>query len=87
MTAVGALKAMRSQRIEVPGDISLVGFDDLPLASYIDPPLTTVRQPKLEMGRLAMEVLLKLMSGADAEQNIVVKGELIVRESTHAPSY
>jgi len=87
MTAVGALKAMRSQRIEVPGDISLVGFDDLPLASYIDPPLTTVRQPKLEMGRLAMEVLLKLMSGADAEQNIVVKGELIVRESTDAPSY
>ncbi len=85
MTAIGALKAIRAHGLTVPGDISLVGFDDLPLASYMEPPLTTVRQPKQEMGRLAMQVLLKLIAGSDAEQNIIVKGEVIVRQSTAPP--
>lgn len=85
MTAIGALQVIRARGLRVPADISLVGFDDLPLASYMDPPLTTVRQPKQEMGRLAMQVLLKLMAGSTAEQNITVKGELIVRQSTAPP--
>ncbi|MEN6535237.1 MAG: LacI family DNA-binding transcriptional regulator [Bryobacteraceae bacterium] len=84
-TAIGALKAIRAHGLKVPDDISLVGFDDLPLAQYVEPPLTTVRQPKHEMGRLAMQVLLKLMAGSDAEQNIRVAGELVLRESTAAP--
>jgi DNA-binding LacI/PurR family transcriptional regulator len=85
MTAIGALKAIRAHGLTSPGDISLVGFDDLPLALYMDPPLTTVRQPKHEMGRLAMQLLLKLIAGSEAEQNIKVSGELIVRQSTAAP--
>ena len=85
MTAIGALKTIRSHQLNVPGDISLVGFDDLPLALYMDPPLTTVRQPKHEMGRLAMQVLLKLMAGIDSEQNVRVSGELVIRESTAPP--
>jgi DNA-binding LacI/PurR family transcriptional regulator len=85
MTAMGALKAMRGRGLRAPEDMSLVGFDDLPLALYMDPPLTTVRQPKHEMGRLAMEVLLKLIAGSEAEQSIKVSGELIVRESTAPP--
>lgn len=85
MTAIGALKTLRAHGLSVPGDISLAGFDDLPLALYMEPPLTTVRQPKHEMGRLAMQVLLKLMAGEKAEQNVRVTGEVIVRESTAPP--
>ncbi len=85
MTALGVRKALRERGLSVPGDMSLAGFDDLPLVSYLDPPLTTVRQPKREMGRLAMQVLRKLMDGEKAEQNIRVSGELIVRESTAPP--
>ena len=82
MTAIGALKEIHRRGLSVPADVSLAGFDDLPLATYLDPPLTTVRQPKSEMGRMAMRVLLKLMAGSEAEQNVRVAGELMVREST-----
>jgi DNA-binding LacI/PurR family transcriptional regulator len=85
MTAIGALKAIRAHGLRVPDDISLAGFDDLPLAQYVEPPLTTVRQPKHEMGRLAMQVLLKMLAHERAEQSIRVSGELIVRESTAPP--
>ena len=85
MTAIGALQEIRQHGLSVPADLSLAAFDDLPLASYVDPPLTTVRQPKHEMGRMAMQVLLKLIAGAEAEQNIRVTGELIVRQSTAPP--
>jgi DNA-binding LacI/PurR family transcriptional regulator len=85
MSAIGALKGIRMHGLRVPDDISLVGFDDLSFASYVDPPLTTVRQPKRPMGRQAMEILIKLLSNAQAETNIKVQGELIVRESTAPP--
>lgn len=85
MTAIGALKAIRARGLHVPGDISLAGFDDLPLGLYIDPPLTTVRQPKQQMGRMAMQSLLTLIAGNEAEQNVRVAGELIIRQSTAAP--
>ena len=85
MTALGARQAIRARGLGVPDDISLVGFDDLALACYMDPPLTTVRQPKHRMGQMAMQVLLKLIAGEDAEQNVRVAGELIVRESTAPP--
>jgi DNA-binding LacI/PurR family transcriptional regulator len=85
MTAIGALRTLRVNGLRVPADMSLVGFDDLPLTLYMEPPLTTVRQPTHEMGRLAMEVLLKLLAGSDTEQNVRVTGELVVRESTAPP--
>ena len=85
MTAIGALKAMRTQGLRVPEDISLIGFDDLPLTLYVEPPLTTVRQPKHEMGRLAMQALVKLIAGSETEQDIRLAGELIVRQSTAPP--
>ncbi|MBI4902076.1 MAG: LacI family DNA-binding transcriptional regulator [Acidobacteria bacterium] len=85
MTAIGALKAIRARGLRVPADISLVGFDDLPLSLFVDPPLTTVHQPKQEMGRMAMQALLKLMAGSEAEQNVRVSGELLIRQSTAAP--
>lgn len=82
MTAIGALKAIRAGGLCVPRDISIVGFDDLFFAQYSEPPLTTIRQPKHEMGRLAVDTLLKLLNGGDPEQNIKVHGELVVRQST-----
>jgi len=84
MQALGALRSARTRGLHVPGDLSLVGFDDLYLASYIDPPLTTVHQPKHEMGRTAAETLLELLAGGKPA-SIVKPCELIVRESTAPP--
>lgn len=58
LTAVGALRGLRSLRLRVPGDVSVVGFDDIELAPYVDPPLTTVRQATDEIGRWAVDILL-----------------------------
>jgi DNA-binding LacI/PurR family transcriptional regulator len=85
MSALGALRCIHRSGLRVPEDISLVGFDDLFIASYTQPPLTTVRQPRRQMGLLAMESLLKLMSGQDAADTIKVPAELVVRESTAPP--
>jgi DNA-binding LacI/PurR family transcriptional regulator len=82
MSALGAMKSIRLKGLSVPEDISVVGFDDLFLASYTEPRLTTVRQPMRRMGQLAMESLFRLMSGEESEIRIRVDAELIVREST-----
>ena len=91
MTALGAMRAIHMHGLRVPEEISVVGFDDLFVASYTQPPLTTVRQPMRRMGQLAMENLIKLMSGQESVVRIKVKAELVVRESTakarkHKPS-
>jgi DNA-binding LacI/PurR family transcriptional regulator len=85
MTALGALHQIRVRKLRVPEDISVVGFDDLFIAGYAQPPLTTVRQPRRQMGLLAMESLLKLISGEESATTIKVPTELIVRESTAPP--
>jgi DNA-binding LacI/PurR family transcriptional regulator len=85
MTALGALHKLHLRKIRVPEDVSLVGFDDLFIASYMQPPLTTLRQPRRLMGRLAMESLLKLISGESSSHVIHVPAELVVRESTSPP--
>jgi len=85
MTALGALRVARLRGLRVPEDISLVGFDDLFIASYTEPPLTTIRQPKRQMGQRAMELLLQLLRGEDSQQTIWMQGELIVRHSTAPP--
>lgn len=85
MSALGALRAIRARNLNVPDDISVVGFDDLFITSYTDPMLTTIRQPRRQMGRMAMEILLQLFSGSETETKIRVQGQLIVRESTAPP--
>jgi DNA-binding LacI/PurR family transcriptional regulator len=85
MTALGVLGSIHMHGLRVPADISLIGFDDLFFASYTQPQLTTVRQPMRQMGRMAMENLLKLMSGQPSAEAIKVPAELIIRESTAAP--
>jgi len=82
MSALGAMRSIRLHGLRVPEDISLAGFDDLFIASYTQPPLTTVRQPMRRMGQLAMDHLLLLISGKESVVQIKVASELIVREST-----
>jgi DNA-binding LacI/PurR family transcriptional regulator len=82
MSALGAMRSIHMLGLRVPEDISIAGFDDLFVASYTQPPLTTVRQPMRRMGQLAMENLIKLMSGQESVVRIKINAELIVREST-----
>ena len=85
MTALGAMRQIHAAGLRVPEDISVIGFDDLSIVQFTDPPLTTVRQPMQEMGRLAMETMLDLLGGSGATHKIKVRGELIVRGSTGPP--
>jgi LacI family transcriptional regulator len=81
--AFGVLRAARESGLRVPEDLSVVGFDDIPEASYVDPALTTVRQPLQEMGRTAVRRLMALLAEPEAPpQRIVLATELLVRGST-----
>lgn len=83
LSAYGAMRAARDRGLRVPEDISIAGFDDLFLSSYTDPPLTTVRQPKQEMGRDAAGILLALLEGGNPT-SIIKQGVLVERQSTAA---
>lgn len=82
MSALGVMEHAEAVGLRIPHDLSLVGFDDLFFASQLRPPLTTVRQPKKEIGRLAMQRLHALLCGEQPENMTMIKGELIVRGST-----
>jgi LacI family transcriptional regulator len=84
ISAMGAIRALRESGLQVPEDVSVVGFDDIQSAAYQNPGLTTVRQPLREMGRAAAEILLKRINrpGSELHDKHVVEPELIVRETT-----
>jgi DNA-binding LacI/PurR family transcriptional regulator len=84
-TALGAMRAAHTAGRRIPEDISVVGFDDIALASFFEPPLTTIAQAKQEMGSKAMQLVLDLLAGERVTDNTVLPSELIVRESTGAP--
>jgi len=86
MSALGVLEHASERGLQVPRDLSIVGFDDLFFTPFLQPPLTSVRQPKRELGRRAMELLLMLLTGGSPEKSLELEGELIVRGST-APPY
>ena len=78
--AMGALKAVKDAGLHVPQDITLVGFDDLPQTAYLDPPLTTVRQPIPRLGETAVHLLLELLQyGPERVQRVVLPTELVIR--------
>jgi len=81
LMAVGAIKALTDEGLAVPQDIAVVGFDDIPLASYVLPRLTTVRVPVYELGTTAMRLLRDLLAGRPVPEVTVLPVELIVRES------
>lgn len=83
MMALGAIAEVRARGMAVPGDISVVGYDDSPLIPYTDPPLTTVRQPVAAMGAAAVRALLEEVGGGHAPHTeFVFAPELVVRGST-----
>ena len=85
LMALGAIRAARSRNLTVPGDLSVVGFDDSPLIAFTDPPLTTVRQPVLAMGHAAVAALVTEITGTPASRTeLTFHPELIVRASTGA---
>jgi DNA-binding LacI/PurR family transcriptional regulator len=81
LMADGALRTLRAAGRLVPDDVALVGFDDMELARYTEPPLTTVRQPIVRMGRRLARQLLRLVAGEDVEPAVVLPTALVVRES------
>src|SRR5215208_1199415 len=85
LMALGALRAAAEEGCSVPGDLAVVGYDDLELAHFTNPPLTTIAQPKKEIGAQAISLLVDRMSRRDrSPSRIVLPPELIVRRSTQS---
>jgi LacI family transcriptional regulator len=84
LVAMGACRAIREAGLRIPGDVSIVGFDDIPMCEYLDVPLTTVRVPTFAMGEHAARMLVRHVEsdGVVAPQKVFLEGELVRREST-----
>jgi LacI family transcriptional regulator len=78
--AFGVIRAAKELGIKIPEELSVVGFDDIFFSSFTDPPLTTIRQLKEELGRMAVELLFKLMGGE--RESLLIEPELIIRNTT-----
>jgi LacI family transcriptional regulator len=86
LLALGALRAAREAGVRVPVDLSLVGINDIPMMSLLDPPLTTARVPQREMGAIAARILISLLEHEPVqERHVRLEAELVVRGSTGAP--
>jgi LacI family transcriptional regulator len=85
VVALGAIAAIREAGRRVPDDISVVGFDDIPLAAYFDPPLTSIRLPAHDLGRAVGSALLDRIAGRAVAARTVLPTELVVRSSTGPP--
>jgi DNA-binding LacI/PurR family transcriptional regulator len=91
MTAVGLLLAARERGLRLPKDLSVVGFDDIPFAAYVYPALTTIAQPKFDMGQRALAMVLALVKAGDTARStvadVVVQGNLVVRQDSESGSH
>jgi len=85
--AIGLMSALRERGLSVPEDVSIVGFDDVPEAGYLYPPLTTVRQDFATLGELIMQkVLIAVEEPESATEDTPLPTHLIVRQSTLPPA-
>lgn len=84
--ALGALRAARRLKLNIPGDLALVGFDDIPMSEFVEPPLTTISLPAYGLGWGAMDLLVRLIESPDdvRETAILLETELVVRRSSTA---
>jgi LacI family repressor for deo operon, udp, cdd, tsx, nupC, and nupG len=81
--AVGAINELRLHGLEVPHDISVVGFDDTMFAETVEPPLTTIHQPQRDIGRLAMKMMIRRLSGeSEPDRPVLLDTRLVVRGTT-----
>ncbi|WTE74802.1 LacI family transcriptional regulator [Streptomyces sp. NBC_01615] len=85
MVALGALAALREAGLDVPGDVSLVGFDDVPFAADVSPALTTVRVPYEELGRTAVRLALDREERLADDDHVVLSTQLVIRQSVRSP--
>jgi len=83
--AIGALEACRNHGLAVPRTVSIVGFDDVELARWVSPTLTTIRQPRLQMGCVAMKMMLDLLNDQPVD-NRSLQPQLIIRQSSAPPA-
>ena len=81
MTAIGVLMACRERGIAVPQELSVIGFDDIKMASYVTPPLTTIHQPMVQLGHLAAQVMLDLLNNRPG-RDYILPPTRIIRSST-----
>ena len=80
--AFGAINAIKSKQLNVPSDISVIGFDDIKFSEIFEPALTTISQPAFEIGNIAMELLISLMNNQQVSKNqYILEDQLIVRNS------
>jgi len=85
MSAIGAIRALQDLGLSVPRDVSVIGFDDIKVAAFNNPRLTTIRQPLSNMGRIAAQCVLSQLNGSEPFRKLIlVEPELAVRESTGA---
>lgn len=85
-SALGALRQLRKLGLKVPRDVSIVGFDDIQLAPTAEPPLTTLRQPRYDIGYSAMTLLIDMLAGASVgDKDIVLPVDMILRDSSAPP--
>src|SRR5689334_7088878 len=83
MSAIGAIRALQDFGLQVPADVSVIGFDDINAAAFNNPRLTTIRQPLTQMGRMAAQCALNRVHGSEPfREQITIEPELVVREST-----
>ena len=82
LMALGAINAFREFSIRIPEDVELIGFDNIMFSRYFDPPLSTVQQPTVEMGRRATDMLLQMIDGEPVKENIVIDAKIVTRKST-----
>lgn len=81
LIAIGAINALKMKSINVPEDVKVIGFDDIQISKYINPPLTTIKQPIYRMGREAVDMLINMINGYDMDYEIILKTSLIERMS------
>jgi LacI family transcriptional regulator len=86
-TALGVMHALARRGIRVPDEVAVTGFDDVPVARHLHPPLTTIRQPMQELGATAFDVLYSKISSGKADQDVVLPVQLVVRESCGCKSH
>jgi LacI family repressor for deo operon, udp, cdd, tsx, nupC, and nupG len=84
--AFGAMTVLRARGLIVPDDMSVVGFDDQSMAAIYNPPLTTIHIPRYEIGKRAVEELIKVINGEHAAGEVLLRTYLVERESTAKPA-
>lgn len=81
LIAIGAIKALNEMKIKIPEDVKVIGFDDIQISQYVEPPLTTIKQPIYEMGEEAVKMLISIIENKSVGETKVLKTTLVERRS------